>query len=285
MYIRCWGSRGSIPVSGKGYIKYGGDTTCLEIRSKEGDIVIVDSGTGIRNLGNKLMHEKKKNVVLLLTHAHLDHIMGFPFFRPLYVKGAVISILSCINSKSSAKSVFTKLMSRPFFPVQLPDKDIKASLVFKKIKNKSIKIGSLTIDSIPLSHPKDGGLGFRFKEDEKTFVFLTDNELGHVHKDGCTFNMYLDFCKNADLLIHDAEYEQKEYNKIVKFSEIPWGHSVIEDVVKLGDGANVKQLGFFHLNAMRTDDLVDNMVKKAKISLENKKIKCFAVGSGFEIVL
>jgi ribonuclease BN (tRNA processing enzyme) len=211
--------------------------------------------------------------------------MGFPFFRPLYVDGTVLSILSCIDNKSSAKSVLTKIMSRPFFPVQLQDKDIKARLVFKKIKREPIKIGSLTIDCIPLSHPKDGGLGFRFKEDEKTFVFLTDNELGHVHEEGCTFNMYLEFCRNADLLIHDAEYEQKEYNKIVKFSEIPWGHSVIEDVVKLGIGANVKQLGFFHLNAMRTDELVDNMVKKAKNSLKNKNMKCFAVGSGLEIVL
>lgn len=294
MYIRCWGSRGSVPVSGKEYNKYGGDTTCLEIRSKNGDLIIVDAGTGIRALGNKIIKESINNLDILFTHAHWDHIMGFPFFKPIFMRGTTINIRSYPYNTTPIKTIFDGLMARPYFPVQLTDKDIRAQISFRRIPKNPFKIGPIKIDTIPLSHPKDGGFGFRFEEDGKTFVFLTDNELGYVHKGGCSFDEYLEFSKGADLLIHDAEYEDKEYQNILKTSEEPWGHSVISDVIQLGLGACVKRLGLFHLNAMRTDERVDAMVKKAKDSIaRNKaesllvggKLDCFAVGSSFEIKL
>jgi ribonuclease BN (tRNA processing enzyme) len=178
-------------------------------------------------------------------------------------------------------------MSRPYFPVQLDDKDIRASLTFKKITNRVLSIGPITIRNIPLSHPKDGGFGFKFEENNKTFVFLTDNELGYVHKGGCTFDDYCEFSKNADLLIHDAEYTRNEYHKILQTSEEPWGHSVVTDVLEMGMKANVKQLGLFHLNAARTDDAVDAIVKEANTILAkgHKNIKCFSVGYTFETTL
>ncbi len=287
MYIRCWGSRGSVPVSGHEYIKYGGDTTCMEIRSKNNDLIIIDSGTGIRRLGEKLLKENENKITILYTHFHSDHITGFPFFKPIYKKGTTIDVLSKSFNKPSIKSIFDVVLGRPFFPVQLEDKDIKSKINFKEITKQTFKLGSITVSTIPLSHPKDGGLGFRFEEDGKSFVFLTDNELGHIHPGGRPFNEYIDFCKDADFLIHDAEYEQKEYRKILKTSEAHWGHSIISDVIKLAVDANVKQLGLFHINANRTDKQVDDMVNKAKESLTKKKknIICSAVGSSFEIVL
>jgi phosphoribosyl 1,2-cyclic phosphodiesterase len=287
MYIRCWGSRGSVPVSGKEYIKYGGDTTCIEIRSQENDLIIIDSGTGIRRLGEKLIKENEENITLLYTHFHLDHIAGFPFFKPVYKKGTTINILSKSFNKPTVKTIFDLFMGRPFFPVQLEDKDIKAQILFKEINKQVFNIGSITVSTIPLSHPRDSGLGFRFEENGKSFVFLTDNELGHRHKGGATFNEYIEFCKDADLLIHDAEYEQKEYHKLLKSSEGHWGHSTVSDVVHLAIEARVKQLGLFHINAMRTDELVDKMVIRAKESIAKKKknIICYAVGSSLEMVL
>ncbi len=284
MYIRCWGSRGSIPVSGSDFNKYGGDTTCIEIRSSDNQLIIVDAGTGIRLLGEKIIRGNEKNITLLFTHAHWDHISGFPFFKPLYKRGTTINILSCSFDRSSVRDIFDTVMSRPFFPVQLDDKDIKAQLHFKEVPKHTFKLGTLRISSIPLSHPKDSGLGYRFEEKGRSFVFLTDNELGHVHPGGCTFEEYLDFSKEADLLIHDAEYEQKEYLKIIKFSEERWGHSVVSDVIQLATEANVSQLGLFHINAMRTDSMVDAMVVKARegIAKRKKNISCFAVGSSFE---
>ncbi|MBW1725327.1 MAG: MBL fold metallo-hydrolase, partial [Deltaproteobacteria bacterium] len=95
MHIKCWGSRGSIPVSGKDFIKYGGDTTCLEIRTKSDDIIIVDAGTGIRRLGNRLIHENRYKYNIIFTHAHWDHLMGFPFFKPLYSEAAEFRMYRC----------------------------------------------------------------------------------------------------------------------------------------------------------------------------------------------
>jgi len=287
MYIRCWGSRGSIPVSGKEYLKYGGDTTCMEIRSKKGDVIIVDAGTGIRSLGNKLISENIDTFHILFTHAHWDHLMGFPFFKPIFMRGTTMYIRSSSFNKKSIRDVFEGLMERPYFPVQLADKDIRSRISFRKIPNSSFKIGSITIRPVPLSHPKDGGFGFRFEEDGKSFVFLTDNELGHVHKGGLGFGGYLQFCRGADLLIHDAEYEDREYQKILKTSEEPWGHSVVSDVIELGLGAGVKKLGLFHINAMRTDTRMDEMVARARkiIAQKGSAMQCFGVGSSFSFTL
>ena len=108
MLIRCWGSRGSIPVSGSEYIKYGGDTTCLELRTKEGNIVIIDAGSGIRRLGNNLVQEGRKDLNILFTHAHWDHILGFPFFKPLYFKGTEVSMLGSPLAQESIKNIISK---------------------------------------------------------------------------------------------------------------------------------------------------------------------------------
>ena len=209
------------------------------------------------------------------------------FFKPIFKKGTRICIHSNVFNKHSVRTIFEGLMDRPYFPVQLKDKDIRAKITFRKTPSKPFKVGSISIHPIPLSHPKDGGYGFRFVENGKSFVFLTDNELGHVHNGGLAFNEYLELCKGVDLLIHDAEYEDQEYQQILKTSEEPWGHSVLSDVARLAVEADVKQLGLFHLNAMRTDERVDVMVKKAKeiLTRKKKKTKCFAVGSSFEIML
>ncbi|MBN1983884.1 MAG: MBL fold metallo-hydrolase [Chitinivibrionales bacterium] len=287
MHIRCWGSRGSISVSGKEFLKYGGDTTCMEIRSCEGDCIIIDAGTGIRNLGNVLIQALPKTITMLFTHAHWDHLIGFPFFKPIFNKDATITVYSPVFEFSTPESIFTGLMSRPFFPVQLADSDVRASLSFLKIPSGAFSIGSLTIESIPLSHPKDGGFGYRFTEKGKTFVFLTDNELGHVHNGGCSFEEYRQFCQGVDLLIHDAEYEENEYQQILKNSTERWGHSTVSDVVRLAVEANVKKLGLFHHNASRTDKQLDELTRNARLAMKQRRQKCdcFAVGSSFECEL
>jgi phosphoribosyl 1,2-cyclic phosphodiesterase len=101
MQITCWGAWGSIPVSGKEYMKYGGDTTCIEIRSKDNDVIIIDAGTGIRRLGNKLLASNERACSILFTHAHWDHLMGFPFFKPIYMKGTTISMYGCPYAQTS----------------------------------------------------------------------------------------------------------------------------------------------------------------------------------------
>jgi phosphoribosyl 1,2-cyclic phosphodiesterase len=279
MRIRCWGSRGAIPVSGPDFIKYGGDTACVEVRSGGGDIIILDAGSGIRNLGVKLMREKSRKINILFTHLHLDHIMGFPFFGPVYSREFSISIYGCPFKISSFESALHGMMRSPYFPVDL--KNLPARVRYKDIMAKSFRIGSVKVTPVYLNHP-NGGLGYRLEEKGKAFVLLTDNELGYDLSGSQPFEYYVDFCKDADLLIHDAEFNREEYRKFKA-----WGHSAYTDAVELGIRAGVKRLGLFHINSYRTDRQVESIVRDSKriIKKNNCGMDCFAVGNQFEITI
>jgi phosphoribosyl 1,2-cyclic phosphodiesterase len=279
MYIRCWGSRGSLPVSGPEFNKYGGDTTCMEIRSKKGDLIIIDAGSGIRGLGRSLAGKKVKNCNMLFTHAHLDHIMGFPFFNPVFMKGTTITIHGCSFNLPSYREILKGLMEAPYFPVDLDT--VPARLTFKNPCAQPFTIGAISIQPIFLSHP-NGGLGFRFEEDGSSFVFLTDNELDFPHPGGLSFDDYASFARGADLLIHDAEFSPEDYKH-----NRSWGHSLFTDAVRLGMKAKAKRLGLFHLNKERTDAQVDAIVKQSKalIKKHNSSMQCCAVGASFEITV
>lgn len=203
MIIKCWGSRGSIPVSGKEYIKYGGDTTCIEIRTKSDDIIIVDAGTGIRRLGSKLIDENRYKYNLIFTHSHWDHLMGFPFFKPLYEKQAEFMMYRCPFHSKFVETILSRIMTPPSFPIRYSE--ISAKMEYVEAFTSAFEIGSVTITPIPISHP-DKGSGYKFTEDGKSFVFLTDNELGFIHPGGLSYKDYMEFSEGVDLLIHDAEY-------------------------------------------------------------------------------
>ncbi len=273
MDIKCWGSRGSIPVSGPSYIKYGGDTTCIEITAKTGETIIIDAGTGLRRLGNSLIDRNVSRYHLLLTHAHWDHIMGIAFFKPLQFSKVNLTVKDCLFSGISTRDVLHEVMKKPFFPISL--NDLKAQLQFEKYLNKSFFIGSVKIETIPTSH-NNGGIGYKFLENGKIFVFLTDNELGFNHPESRGFDAYLEFSRNADLLLHDGEYTKDEYSR-----KMGWGHSSIRDVMDLAVQARVKKLGLFHLNQDRTDDEMDKIVGDCQADLKHfhSGMEVFAVSS------
>ncbi len=279
MKIKCWGSRGSIPVSGKEHIKYGGDTTCLEIRTKSDDIIIVDAGTGIRRLGNQLLKEGRLKYNLIFTHAHWDHLMGFPFFKPVYRNDTEIIAYRCPFPGKYVENMISKTLSPPNFPVKYSD--VSAKISYKEGCPSEFEIGSVSVTPIRLSHP-NGGSGYRFEEDGKSFVFLTDNELGFLHPGGLEVEDYLEFCEGADLLFHDAEYTPEEYS-----STVEWGHSTYHGALKLAADAGAKKLGLFHINQDRTDDQVDKIVEKCHKIIEQKSydIECVAIGRGMTFTL
>jgi len=272
MYIKCWGSRGSIPVSGKEYLKYGGDTTCMEIRTKSSDIIIIDAGTGIRRLGNLLTDEKQNKYHFLFTHAHWDHVMGFPYFKPLYSRDAKFWMHRCPFHDEFVESIISKVMTPPNFPVKYSD--IRADLSYEEASPVEFEIGSVKVVPIAISHP-NGGSGYKLVEDDKSFVFLTDNELGFIHPGGHPYKDYVEFSLGADLLIHDAEYTPEEYKTF-----IDWGHSVYTDVLNLAFEAGVKKVGLFHLNQERTDREMNKIVKASRkiIAEKGSSLECFAVG-------
>jgi len=139
MKITCWGARGSIAVSGKHYVKYGGDTTCMEVRSKNNDIIIVDAGTGMRRLGNKLLASDERDVSMLFTHAHWDHLMGFPFFKPIYMKGTVIRMYGCPYAQESVRAMVGNTMVAPYFPVDYGM--LQAEITSQSVCKEGFKIG------------------------------------------------------------------------------------------------------------------------------------------------
>lgn len=277
MKITCWGARGSIPVSGKEYTKYGGETTCLEVRSRSGDIIIVDAGTGIRKLGNKLVANNEVNLNILFTHAHWDHLMGFPFFKPIYSKKTSIKLYGCAYTQQSIEKVLSKSMIAPYFPVDFSQ--IQAAIVPRTVCEEPFTIGSIVVTPIQLSHPNQG-IGFRFNEDGKSFVFLTDNELTLQHSGGGTYEEYLRFSQGADLLVHDAEYTQEQY-AITK----GWGHSVYNDALRLAMDAGVGQFGLFHHNQDRSDQDLDRIVADCRRIAGNGKLQCYGLEAGMEIEL
>jgi ribonuclease BN (tRNA processing enzyme) len=279
LIIRCYGARGSIPVSGEEYLKYGGDTTCLEIRTEKDEIIIVDAGSGIRRLGNRLINEGRFEYNMIFSHSHLDHISGFPFFKPLYDSRTTINLMGCPATQGNIKMSLSRAMGAPIFPIQLDA--VRAKINYSDECPLSFRIDSIEVFNINLSHP-NLGLGYKFVEDGKKFVFLTDNELGYKHRGGSSFQEYVEFTKNADLLIHDADYTPEEY-KTTK----TWGHSTYLDALNLALAAQVKQLGLFHHNQDRSDADQDAIVQRCRelIQSRNKDMACFALTQTTELVL
>ena len=280
MRIRCFGARGSIPVSGQDYLRYGGNTTCLEIRNSADDVLLLDAGSGIREAGNTLLAQGRQNISLLLTHAHWDHIMGFPFFKPLYRSTTRMKIWGCSDAQDSLREMLTRVMSAPYFPINY--EAVHANISYESACEGNLyHLNKLTVESIALNHP-NGGSGYRFTENGKRFVFLTDNELCHPHEGGLPYEDYVAFCRKADLLIHDAEYCDEEYD-----NRRGWGHSTTEQAVRLALDAEVRQLGLFHHNQDRIDSEIDAMVAACRRSLfdAGADISCFALSQGMELLL
>jgi len=256
MVIKIWGARGSIPVCGQEYVRYGGDTTCIEIRTKNGRVIIVDAGTGIRRLGKALLAEGLTEYDLIFTHAHWDHVIGFPFFRPLYSGKTRLRIHGCPFAEDFVRAMLGRMMTPPNFPVNYGD--LKARIEYTEGCPEAFEIDSVTVCPIDVSHP-GGGKGYAFVEGGRRFVFLTDHELGHTHPGGLPYEKYLQFCAGADLLLHDAEFTGEEYER-----HRGWGHSSYLDALSLAMDAGVRQFALFHINQDRTDRAMDKVVEHCR---------------------
>jgi len=279
MKIKSWGTRGSIPVSGREFLKYGGSTTCLEIIDKNNDSIIVDCGTGVKNLGKEFIKKNINKINIVFTHQHWDHILGFPFFAPIYDDKNEIIITGCSYTTDEVRAIVSKIMQPPGFPVKF--EEIDAKFRFMAMEKNGIRINNIEIIPIELSHP-NGGFGYKFIEDKKTAVFLTDNELRYTHPGGKSFDEYVEFSRGADLLIADADYIDSEYEY-----RKTWGHSTFSDALELAISSGVKKLILFHHNQNRTDKQIDLIVRDCnmKIKKAGLKIKCSGAMEGKVISL
>lgn len=243
-YIKFWGTRGSNPVAGNEYVRYGGNTCCLEIRYND-TVVIIDAGTGIRPLGEKLGNEPERDYNLFIGHTHWDHITGFPFFTPLYHKKGKVTIWSPIGFEKSTKELFTDMLAYAYFPVRLEEMDSK--IEFNELRDtQPVTINEITIDTFHTNHPGPT-LGFKIKSPNKTIGYITDNEtlmgyVGHpneIHAEHELLEPHLgliEFLKDCDTVIHEAQYLPQEYPK-----KIGWGHSSVSNATVL-----IREIGCDH---------------------------------------
>lgn len=275
MKIKVWGCRGSLPSPGPQTLHYGGNTTCLEIRSDQGAILVIDAGSGMRPLGNALLKElASKEIFFFLTHCHWDHLAGFPFFIPAYSDRFTIHVYGGPKNQRSVKNILAHQLEPPYFPVDFSN--MRAKFVFGKDCPRLETVGFHDFDGLRLSHP-NGGYGCRLTNQGKTFVFLTDNELGHQHPGGLARDEYLGFCRGADLVLHDAQYTESEIKRTRT-----WGHTTFCEATDLAIEAGVKRLGLFHHDPDRSDDDLDRQVEicRQRIRKAKSKVDCFAVAEG-----
>ena len=243
-YLKFWGTRGSNPVSGADYVRYGGNTSCLEVRNGK-DLIIIDAGTGIQPLGDLIHHEGFQTIHLFLSHTHWDHITGFPFFAPLYKKANEIVIWAPVGFDKSTKDLFNGMLAYAYFPVRLDE--MKAKVTFRELRDDHpLTFGSLKVECHYTNHPGPT-VGFKIRAPHKTIGYITDNEVllgyhGHpnkIHRKHPLLEPHLsliEFLKDCDLLIHEAQYFPEEYYK-----KIGWGHSSLPNATVLVKYSGVKE--------------------------------------------
>lgn len=259
-----------MPVVGKDFEQYGGNTSCIEIRCG-GRQIILDAGTGIRELGLKtdIFH-----LDILLSHTHLDHIQGLPFFKPLHSKGSNVALWAGhLLPKNSVEEVVSTIMKPPVFPLTLADVhscvEFNDFVAGEPLKNEGFKKAGITVHTLPLNHP-DGATGYRIEHCGKSVCYITDIE----HTPGKLDMKLVNFLKDADVIIYDSTYDDDELHNYKG-----WGHSTWQECVRLGEAANVKQIVAFHHNPDATDadlnkrsEAIKAMCPRASLAVEGQVI-------------
>lgn len=254
--VQFWGVRGSIPCPGSNTVRYGGNTPCVAMQAG-GKHLIFDCGTGVHVLGQSLLSQMPVEGHIFFTHSHWDHIQGFPFFTPAFIKDNEFHIYGAIAPDGSTiEQRLNDQMLHPNFPVPL--QIMQAKLSFYNVKaGQPIHIDDITIETAHLNHPGEA-LGYRVNWRGGAAVYITDTE----HFPDRLDENILWLSRNADILIYDSTYTDEEYYS-VKSPKTGWGHSTWQEAVKLAQAANVKTLVIYHHDPSHDDDFLDNIGKLA----------------------
>ncbi len=252
VWLKFWGVRGSIPTPGQGTVRFGGNTSCVELRAG-GEHIILDAGSGIRPLGLSLMAEGRDlDITLLLTHTHWDHIQGFPFFVPAYQARHRIRILGYEGSMHDLQATMEGQMENPYFPVTLAQ--MPGNIVIQELKAADFQVGSLSVRSCRTKHP-GMTVGYRIETTGGVICYVPDHESAPGESAGAV----ADLIAGADILILDSQYTAEEYP-----SKKGWGHGCLDDVVRVAMEAGVKRLFLFHHDPAHDDSFMERMLARAR---------------------
>jgi phosphoribosyl 1,2-cyclic phosphodiesterase len=273
--LKIWGVRGSIPVPGPSTVRYGGNTTCLEVRA-EGEIIVLDAGSGARLLGIELEREfgsKPISLTLLSTHAHWDHVQGLPFFLPAYKEKNEIRLWGYKGVGGDFSAILSRQMATPFFPVRM--RDLPSKLLIDELSEMEFKVGPIRVRSRFVNHPGNC-VGYRLFTRAGSISFVPDHEPYEFHKLHATAiaratpeqarkfavierRKLVEFLRESDLLMLDAQYTDEEYPQ-----HAGWGHGSLTTSVDLAVDAKVRKLLLFHHDPGHDDEMIDQMVEQAR---------------------
>lgn len=277
MNVTLWGVRGSLACFGPEITRYGGNTSCVEVKGSDGTILILDAGTGIRRLGAAIPKHVKR-VDILITHLHLDHIQGLGFFTPLFDPDMEVHIYGPANSNRHLHTLLTKYLSPPLFPVSL--NELPCKLYLHHVPDKEFSIGELKIIGQAVCHP---GLtfGYRITSPTGSMAYIPDHELAL----GSTqfpltseWTSGYDLAAEVDLLIHDAQYTKEEYEE-----RVGWGHSTLAQAILFAELAKVKTFVTFHYDPAHADAMLDLIISQAQSLSPHLKIIPGREGETFKI--
>jgi phosphoribosyl 1,2-cyclic phosphodiesterase len=262
--LKIWGCRGSVPTPGGQTVRYGGNTSCVEV-SLDGTTLVLDAGTGIRGLGAELLARGERSVHLLLTHLHLDHLEGLRFFAPLWVEGTALEIWGPPSPLLSLRERISRSFSPPLFPLDM--RDVPAGVTFHDVPREQWKIGGATLTGDLVVHPGPT-VGFRIETQDASFAYLPDHEPALAGWAGRSRDWISGaaIAADADVLLHDAQYFEDEYQ-----DRIGWGHSSVADTVAFTGAVGARRLLLFHHEPHHSDGLLEQLEDRAReLAIRNR---------------
>jgi phosphoribosyl 1,2-cyclic phosphodiesterase len=258
MRVKIWGCRGSLPTPGASTVRYGGNTSCVEVSLDDGSLLVLDAGTGARCLGDEIAARGVTDLHLLLTHLHLDHLEGLRFFAPLWNPAVSIDVWGPPSPTSSLRDRVARAFSPPLFPLDL--KDVPARVAFHDVPREPWALGPFSVAAELVVHPGPT-VGYRIEAGGSSFAYLPDHEpalAGGVDKPR-EWISGAGVAADADLLLHDAQYFEDEYA-----DRIGWGHSSVADAVAYADAVAARRLLLFHHEPLHADASLDRLEDRAR---------------------
>jgi phosphoribosyl 1,2-cyclic phosphodiesterase len=257
--LKIWGCRGSVPTPGAQTVRYGGNTSCVEVQLEDGAVLVLDAGTGIRNLGGELLKQGVFRLHLLLTHLHLDHLEGLRFFAPLWDARVTLDIWGPPSPVSSLRERIARSFSPPLFPREL--RDAPARVTFHDVPGEPWVVEGASLSASLVVHPGPT-VGFRIETNGSSFAYLPDHEPALAGAIAGRPTAWLSggaIAQNVDMLLHDAQYSEEEYPE-----RVGWGHSSVADAVAFAQAVEARRLLLFHHEPLHNDGSLDVLEDRAR---------------------